>query len=46
MEKQIVHMEYIEKLSREKEFKQEMYGIERLIQHEESMQLRQRELEY
>jgi hypothetical protein len=34
------------KLSSEKEFKQEIYGIERLIEHEDRMKERQKELEF
>lgn len=45
-EKQVYHEQFLEKLHTEKVFKQEIYAVEKLIEHEDRMRQRQRELEY
>jgi hypothetical protein len=41
-----MHEEFIDKLHLDKGFKQEIYAVEKLIEHEERMMQRQRDLEY
>ena len=39
-----MHCEFIEKLQLEKGFKQEIYAVEKLIEHEERMKRREKDL--